>query len=66
MMKNKAFKFLHFGLPTYFVSHYCWGTALYAMFYGRVLTRAEPFDCGVANVMLKVTHAVFASFPMSS
>ena len=25
-----------FGLPTYFVSHYCYGRALYAVFYRRV------------------------------
>ena len=58
--------FLNFGLPTYFVSHYCWGRALYAVFYGRVLTRAEPFDCGVANVVLKITHIMFAWFPLLS
>ena len=43
---------LNFGLPTYFVSHYCYGRALYAVFYSR----AELFDCGVANDMSKGTH----------
>ena len=52
--------FLNFGLPAYFVSRYCWGRALYAVFYGRVLTRAEPFDCGIANVMLKVRYRSFS------
>ena len=43
----------NFGLPTYFVSHgYCYGRALYAVFYRR----AELFDCGVSNDMSKVTH----------
>ena len=58
--------FFNCGLPTYFVSQYCWGRALYAVFYGRVLTRAEPLDCGVANIMLKVTHVVFAWFLLFS
>ena len=26
----------NFGLSTYFVSHYCYGRALYAVFYRRV------------------------------
>ena len=42
----------NFGLPTYFVSHYCYGRALYAVFYRG----AELFDCGVSNDMSKVTH----------
>ena len=49
----------NFGLPTYFVSHYCYGRALYAVFYRRVfffLNRAELFDCGVSNDLSKVTH----------
>ena len=49
----------NFGLPTYFVSHYCYGRALYAVFYRRVFflkSRAELFDCGVSNDMSKVTH----------
>ena len=50
--------FFHFGLPMFFFSQYCWGRALFAVFYGRVLTRAEPFHSGGANVMFKVTHAV--------
>ena len=48
----------NFGLPTYFVSHYCYGRALYAVFYRRVFffqSRAELFDCGVSNDMPKVT-----------
>ena len=51
-----------FGLPTYFVSHYCHGWALYAVFYRRVFSkknrvhRAELFDCGVSNDISKVTH----------
>ena len=46
-------------LPAYFVSHYCHGWALYAVFYRRVFlkkNRAELFDCGVSNDMSKVTH----------
>ena len=49
----------NFGLPTYFVSHYCHGWALYAVFYRRVFfkkNRAELSDCGVSNDMSKVTH----------
>ena len=48
----------NFGLPTYFVSHYCYRRALYAVFYRRVffLNRAELFDCGVSNDLSKVTH----------
>ena len=52
----------NFGLPTYFVSHYCHGWAWYAVFYRRVFLkenrghRAELFDCGVSNDMPKVTH----------
>ena len=49
----------NFGLSTYFVSHYCYGRALYAVFYRRVLKKintAELFDCGVSNDMSKVTH----------
>ena len=48
----------NFGLPTYFVSHYCYGRALYATFYRRVFffNRAELFDCGVSNDLSKVTH----------
>ena len=48
----------NFGLPTYFVSHYCYGRALYAVFYRRgfFLNRAELFDCGVSNDLSKVTH----------
>ena len=47
----------NFGLPTYFVSHYCYGRALYAVFYRRIFfeSRAELFDCGVSNDMSKVT-----------
>ena len=45
----------NFGLATYFVSHYCHGWALYAVFYRRG-HRAELFDCGVSNDMPKVTH----------
>ena len=47
-----------FGLPTHFVSHYCYGRALYAVFYKRVKkkkNRTELFDCGVLNDMSKVT-----------
>ena len=49
----------NFGLPTYFVSHHCYGRALYAVFYRRVSflkSRAELFDCGVVNDTSKVTH----------
>ena len=49
----------NFGLPINFVSHYCYGRALYAVFYRRVFlkkNRAELFDCGVSNDMSKVTH----------
>ena len=48
----------NFGLPTYIVSHFCYGWALYAVFYRRFFfqSRAELFDCGVANDMSKVTH----------
>ena len=49
----------NFGLPTYFVSHYCHGRALYAVFYRRgffLENRSELFDCGVSNDMSKVTH----------
>ena len=28
--------FLNFGLPTYFVSHHCYGGAIYAVLYGGV------------------------------
>jgi len=49
-----------FGPPTYFVSHYCCGRALHAVFYRRVvfffLSIAELFDYAVATVMSKVTH----------
>ena len=54
---------LNFGLPTYLISCCCWGIwAVYAMFYGRVLRKAEPFDRGVANTMLKVTHVGLYGF----
>ena len=50
----------NFGLPTYFVSHYCYVRAIYPVFYRQVffffLNRAELFDCGVSNDMSKVTH----------
>ena len=49
----------NFVLPTYFVLHYCYRRALYAVFYRRVFfkkSRAELFHCGVANDMSKVTH----------
>lgn len=29
---------------------------LYAVFYGRVLSRAESFDCGVANITHVLSH----------
>ena len=47
----------NFGLPTYFVSHCCYGRALHAVLYRRVLfkkSRTELFGCGVANNMSKV------------
>ena len=48
----------NFGLPTYFVSHYCYGRALHDVFYRRVFlkSRAELFECGVENEMSQVTH----------
>ena len=48
----------NFGLPTYFVSHYCHGRALHAVFYRTVFSkksRSELFNSGVANDMSKVT-----------
>ena len=51
--------FLNFGLPTNFVSLYCYRKASYAVFYRRVFlkkSRAEVFDYGVANDMSKVSH----------
>ena len=52
------------GPPTYFVSHYCCGRALYAVFHRRVFfqkSRADLFDCGVANVMYGL-HGVDTMF----
>ena len=49
----------NFGLSTHFVSHYCYGRALYAVFYRRVFKKknaAVLFDCGVSNDMSKVTY----------
>ena len=50
----------NFGLPTFFVSHYCYRRSLYAVFYRRGFffkkRRVELFDCGVANDMSKVTY----------
>ena len=43
----------------------CCGKALYAVFYRRVFfktSRAELFDCGVANVMSKVTQMLVCLF----
>ena len=48
----------NFGLPTYFVSHKCYGRTIYAVLYKKFLwkkRRAELFDCGLANDMSKVT-----------
>ena len=46
---------INFGLPTYFVSHYCYRRALYPVFFLKK-RRGELFDSGVANNMSKVTH----------
>ena len=50
----------NFSLPTYFVSHCCYGRALYAVFcriaFFEKKSRAELFDSGVENDMSKVTH----------
>ena len=35
----------NYGLPTYFVSHYCHGRALYAVFYGRVKKKKTEQSC---------------------
>ena len=54
-----ATTFLNFGLPTNFVSLYCYRKASYAVFYRRVFlkkSRAEVFDYGVANDKSKVSH----------
>ena len=34
-----------FGPPTYFVSHYCYGRALYAVFCGKVFLKKVEQDC---------------------
>ena len=35
----------NFGLPINFVSHYCYGRALYAVFYRRVLKKKIEQSC---------------------
>ena len=42
-----------FGPATYFISHYCCGRALHAVFYKKIFKkkRAELFDCGVRTVL---------------
>ena len=35
----------NFGLPTYFVSHCCYGKALYAVFYRRVFLKKVEQSC---------------------
>ena len=40
----------NFGLPTYFVSHYSYGRALYAVFYRKVCLKekkSRAVDCDV-------------------
>jgi len=52
----------NFCPPTYFVSHYCCGRALHAVFYRSVFflkSKAELFDYDVATVMSKVTHMLY-------
>ena len=44
----------NFGLPTYFVSHYCCGRALYAVFYRKVCLKKIRAE--LLTVMSKVTH----------
>ena len=42
------------GLPTYFVSHYCYGRALYAVFYRKVCSKKVEQE--LLTVMSKITH----------
>ena len=46
----------NFGLPTYFVSHLLLPRDIICcvLLKSFFLSRAEPFDCGVANVISKV------------
>ena len=44
----------NFGLPTYFVSHYCYSRALYAVFYRKVCLKKSIAE--LLTVMSKVTH----------
>ena len=42
----------NFGLPTYFVSHYCYSRALYAVFYRKVWFKkkySRAVDCDVKS-----------------
>ena len=53
----------NFGLPTYFVSHYCYGRASYAVFYRR----AELFVCIVLTQCFCFASSVrFGSFCLAS
>ena len=49
----------NFGLPAYFVSHYCYGRALHGVFYRRgffFLSGAELFDWGTTRFKYRVSR----------